>query len=321
MRIVFVGAGAVGGYFGGRMVQAGLDVSFLLRPASAQALPLHGLRLTSPLGDFSLPKPRVLDGSRQHGVADVLFLACKADQVRAAAEFALGLVGEATLVIPLQNGVDAPAALCDVYEPERVLGGLSRIFAERISVGNILHMGARPSIAYGEREGGFSQRVQQILDVLSKVDGMAIDISDDIWTEMWKKLLMVCSIGAVGAVSRAHLDILLDVPQTRGLLLAAGNEIAAVARAQGARVPEDYASRQIGLYERLPPRTTASMHRDLERGDPSELEEQLGVVCRYGAKDGVATPVLNALYAALLPGELRARGRLHFENVGPRPSG
>lgn len=321
MRIVFVGAGAVGGYFGGRMAQAGLDVSFLLRPASAQALQLHGLRITSPLGDFSVPKPRVLGGSGQQGVADVLFLACRADQVRAAAPFARGLVGNATLVIPLQNGVDAPGALCDVYEPERVLGGLSRIFAERISVGNILHMAGRPSITYGEREGGASPRVQQVLDVLSKVDGMVIDISDDIWTEMWKKLLMVCSVGAVGAASRAPLDILLGVPETRGLLVASGNEIAAVARTRGAQVPGDYAARQIGLYERLPPRTTASMHRDLERGDPSELEEQLGVVCRYGAQEGIATPVLSALYAALLPGELRARERRQFENVGPRPSG
>ena len=318
MRIVVVGAGAVGGYFGGRLAEAGLDVSFLLRPESARALRAQGLRLRSPLGDFFLPWPRAHDGSGSQSAADVLLLACKAEHVREAAELARPVIGGGTLVIPLQNGVDAPQVLRDALGPERVLGGLSRIFAERVATGSILHLGAKPSIAFGECAGGHSERVQRVLNVLAQAGKMAVEASDDIWTEMWKKLVMVCSIGAVGAVARASLGVLLGVSATRRLLVAAGEEIASAGRAHGARIPEGYAAQQAALYERLPPETTASMHRDLERGNPSELEEQLGAACRYAETANVPTPVLNALYAALLPRELRARARLDFRDVEPR---
>ncbi len=318
MRIVFVGAGAVGGYFGARIAAVGLDVSFLLRPGSARVLRSRGLSVRSPLGDVVVPSPNVLDGTAASPPPDVLFFACKAEHVREAAELARPLAGPGTIAIPLQNGVDAPATLCEVLGPERVLGGLSRIFAERVSPGNILHMGLRPSISCGERQGGTSRRVGRVVDALSSVGGMTIDASEDIWTEMWKKLLMVCSVGSVGAAARAPLGVLLGVPETRDLLEAAGNEIGAVGRAHGAVIPDGYAAEQINRYGKLPPDTTASMHRDLDRGDSSELYEQLGAACRYGREGGVSTPILDALYAALLPGELRARGDLAFENVGPR---
>ena len=147
---------------------------------------------------------------------------------------------------------------------------------------------------------------------------MSIDASDDIWTAMWMKLLMVCSMGSVGAVARAPLGVVLGVPETRALLLAAGEEIAAVARAHGAQVPDGYVAAQVGRYERLRPETTASMHRDLERGETSELNEQLGAVRRYGRQLDIRTPILDALYGALLPGELRARRKVSYEIVGPR---
>lgn len=318
MRIVFVGAGAVGGYFGARIAEAGLDVSFLLRPESARVLRSRGLSVRSPQGDVVVPAPNVLDGATGVPPPDVLFFACKAEHVRDAAELARPLMGCGTLAIPLQNGVDAPGTLCEVLDPERVLGGLSRIFAERVSPGKILHLGFRPSITCGERQGGMSTRVGRVVGALSPVGGMVIDASEDIWTEMWKKLLMVCSVGSVGAVARAPLGVLLGVPETRDLLEAAGEEIGAVARLHGASIPEGFATEQIVRYGKLPPDTTASMHRDLERGDSSELNEQLGAACRYAREAGVPTPILNALYGALLPGELRARGNLAFENVEPR---
>lgn len=318
MRIAFVGAGAVGGYFGARMAQAGLDVWFILRPDSARELQDRGLRVQSPLGDVEIDRPNVWTLDNPPVTADVAFFACKAEHVRSAAETARPAVGDGTVLVPLQNGVDAPSALSDAFGPERVCGGLSRIFAERSAPGRIVHMGMRPSIAFGEAQGGESARVDQVVSFLSDVGGMKIDASSDIWTDMWKKLLMVCSIGVVGAASRAPLRVLLTVPETRSLLEAAGSEIATVARANGASVDVDYAPQQIARYGGLPPDTTASMHRDLERGDPSELREQLGSILRYGRQKGLRTPVLDALYGALLPGELRARGEIEFSNVEPR---
>ena len=316
MRIVFVGAGGVGGYFGGRIAQAGLDVSFFLRPESATALRSRGLRLLSPSGDFAWTVPNVIEAGATVPAADVLFLACKAEHVRPAAELAAPLVGESTVVIPLQNGVDAPATLCEVLEPGRVVGGLSRIFAERDAPGEIHHMGlAMPSITCGERHGGLSDRVGEIVEHLSVVEGMAIDESPDIWSEMWKKLLMVCSLGVVGAAARAPLGVLLGVPETRALLEACATEIEVVARAHGAAIPERFAVQQIVRYQNLPFATTASMHRDLERGHTSEFDDQLGAVRRYGLAAGISMPVLNTLYAALIPGEQRARGNLSYESI------
>ena len=322
MKIVFVGAGAVGGYFGGRIAQAGFDVSFFLRRDSAAQLRSSGLRLISPAGDFRLPTPNVIEAGAKAPAPDVLFVACKAEHVRQAAETASYLVAESTVVIPLQNGVDAPATLCHVLAPDRVAGGLSRIFAERGAPGEIHHMGlAVPSITCGERNGGLSERLGQIVANLAAVEGMAIDESPDIWSEMWKKLIMVCSLGVVGTAARAPLGILLGVPETRGLLESCAREVEVVARACGASIPEGYAFKQIARYKALPPDTTASMHRDLERGDTSEFNEQLGAVLRYGREEGVSMPVLDTLYGALLPGELRARGELSYENVHPRAGG
>ena len=297
------------------MALAGIDVSFLLRPDSARALQRCGLRVRSPMGDVEIPRPNVVSDAASGYCPDVLFFACKAEHVRGAAEFARSAVKAETHVIPLQNGVDAPRILQDVLGSGCVFGGLSRIFAERVSPGRIAHMGLLPSIAIGERSGGISARARRVTEFLAGVDGMVIDCSADIWSDMWKKLLMVCSLGAVGAAARAPLGVLLDVPETRALLEAAANEIAAVARANGATAEEGFAPQQIAKYRNLHPETTASMHRDLERGDPSELREQLGAARRYGAEMNVPTPTLDALYGALLPGELRARDEIEYRDV------
>ena len=313
-----VGAGAVGGYFGARMASAGVDLSFLLREESARIVRAKGLRVRSPQGDVHLPHPDVLVAGSDAPSPDALFFACKVEHVRTAAEAARPLLGPSSVVIPLQNGVDAPEILRNVLGERSVLGGLSRIFAERVAAGEIQHFGLHPSITCGELDGGHSERVARVVNTLADAPGMSIDASDDIWTAMWMKLLMVCSMGAVGAAARAPLGVVLGVPETRGLLLAAGEEIAAVGRARGAQIPDGFVAAQVTRYERLRPETTASMHRDLERGETSELGEQLGAVCRYGRELDVATPVLDALYGALLPGELRARGRLAYESVGLR---
>lgn len=302
------------------MLQAGLDVSFFLRPASAVRLRSGGLRLTSPVGNLDWPEPSVISAGEAAPAPDVLFFACKAEHVRAAAHLASYLVDGSTVVIPLQNGVDAPAELRRVLQPGCVTGGLSRIFAERGRLGEIHHMGLMvPSITCGELGGGRSERLGRVVEHLSAVDGMAIDESEDIRSEMWKKLIMVCSLGIVGAAARAPLGTLLSLRETRRLLETCAEEIEAVARARGAAIPRRFSVRQIALYERLPPDTTASMHRDLERGHASELDAQLGAVLSHGRKTGVAMPVLDALYGALLPGELRARGQLSYEGVDPHP--
>ena len=315
MKIAFVGVGAVGGYFGGRMVERGLDVVFLARPQTARALRDGGLRIESILGDCSIARPNVCGDPAAAAPVDIVFLAVKAYQVTAAAAFAAPAAGANTTVIPLQNGVDAPQAAAAALGQERVLGGLSRIFSERVATGRIRHSDIRPSIAFGEIAGGISERVERIAAHLEPTAGMDVQTSADIVTDMWKKLMLVATLGAVGAAAQAPVGVVRSIPSPRLLLQAVAGEIAAVGRARGAKIPPDLPAGCLKVFDKLTPETTASMHRDLARGLPSELNEQVGAVIRYGDAAGVATPALDALHAALLPGELRARGEIGFDDI------
>ncbi len=315
MKIAFVGVGAVGGYFGGRMVERGFDVVFLARPRTARALRDGGLHVESILGDFSLAKPNVCSNPADAAPVDVLFLAVKAYQVTSAAAFAVPAAGAHTTVVPLQNGVDAPRDAAAAFGRERVLGGLSRIFSEKVATGRIRHSDIRPSIAFGEIAGGISERVERIAGRLEPAAAMDVQPSADIVTDMWKKLMLVATLGSVGAVARAPVGVVRSIPSSRMLLQAVAGEIAAVGRARGASIPPDLPAGCLKVFDKLIPETTASMHRDLARGLPSELNEQVGAVIRYGDAAGVETPTLDALHAALLPGELRARGEIGFDDI------
>lgn len=315
MKIAIVGVGAVGGYFGGRMIEHGLDVTLLARTETARILKRDGLHISSILGDFSVDHPNIADDTGTLEPMDVVFLAVKAYQVAAAAKFASAVVGPDTTVIPLQNGVDAPKAAASILGEEVVIGGLSRIFSERVKTGRIRHSDIRPSIAFGELRGGISERVASIAEHLAPVSTMDAQASEDIVTDMWKKLLMVATLGAAGAVSRAPVGVLRSLDPIRATLLSVAAEIGAVARSQGADVAPEFSANCLNVLEKLTPETTASMHRDIVHGLPSELEEQVGAVIRYGIAAGVGTPVLSTIYGALLPGELRARGKVEFDDL------
>ncbi len=315
MKIAVVGVGAVGGYFGGRMIEHGLDVTLLARPETARVLRRGGLHISSTLGDFSTDHPNVADQPATLEPMEVVFLAVKASQVAAAAEFVSPVVAEGTTVIPLQNGVDAPTAAASILGEEAVTGGLSRIFSEKIATGHIRHSDIRPSIAFGELRGGVSERVTRIAEHLAPLSTMDAQVSEDIVTDMWKKLLMVATLGAVGAVSRAPVGVLRNFERTRETLLSVATEIAAVARSQGADVRPEFSANCLNVLEKLTPETSASMHRDIVRGLPSELEEQVGAVIRYGQAASVETPVLSTIYSVLLPGERRARGEVQFDDL------
>ncbi len=316
MKIAFVGVGAVGGYFGGRMVEQGIDVVFLARSQTARILRSDGLHIESILGDYSIVRPNVYDDpAAVTDPVDVMFLAVKASQVTAAAAFAAPMAGENTTVIPLQNGVDAPKAAATVLGQERVLGGLSRIFCEKTAIGRVRHTDIRPSIVFGEIAGGISERVERIAARLEPTVAMDVQASADITTEMWKKLMLVSALGSVGAVTRAPVGVVRSIPSSRMLLQSVAGEIAAVGCACGANIPSDFPAGCLKVFEKLTSETTASMHRDLARGLPSELNEQVGAVIRYGDAAGVETPKLDTLHAALLPGEMRARGEIGFDDI------
>ncbi len=309
MRIAVYGAGGVGGYFGGRLAEAGEDVVFIARGDHLRAIQSHGLRVESPKGDFVIQPAQAAADPAQVGQVDFILLGVKAWQVPQAAHAMRPMLGEDTLVLPLQNGVDAPQQLSEVLGPERVLGGLCRISAMVAAPGHIRHVGIEPYIAFGHQGQPPSQRCELLRDAFERA-GVRAELPPDIQAAMWEKFVFIAAISGVGAVTRMPVGGLRSIPETRQMLADALQETVELAQALGVSLPEGLADRTLALIDGLPAGATASMQRDLMEGRPSELDAQNGAVVRMAAQAGVRTPVHAFLYASLLPQELQARGEL-----------
>ena len=322
LRIAVFGSGAVGGYFGGRLAEAGEDVHFIARGEQLAAIRDHGLRVSSVEGDFLVRPARVIDDPSDLGPVDVVLLGVKAWQVPRAAEAMRPLLGERTFVVPLQNGIEAPEQLAAVFGTGRVLGGLCRILVYLESPGHIRHAGVAPYIAFGELGGSSSTRAEALWQAFSRARGVIAEIAPDIEVAMWSKFVFIAALSGVGALTRAPIGVIRSQPESRRLLEQALEEIYAVAIGNRVALPGDTVAKTLAFVDNLPTETTASMQRDIMQGRPSELEAQVGAVVRLGERRGIAVPVHRMIYDALLPLERRARGELEFTTyqMEPRPS-
>jgi 2-dehydropantoate 2-reductase len=310
MRIAVFGAGSVGGYFGGRLALGGSDVVFIARGAHLQALRAQGLQVESPKGDFTVPSVQATDDPTQVGQVDVVLVAVKAWQVPEAAQAMRPIVGPETSVVPLQNGLEAPAQVAAVLGPQHVLGGTCVISTAIVAPGCIKHFGLDPSITFGELDHTPSPRAEHLREAFLHAEVMAI-ISSDIQVAIWEKFMAI-RFGPVGAVARAPAGVLRDVPETRRMVEQACVETLTVARAHGIALAEDSMAKTMTALDSIAPGIVASLQRDIEAGRPSELDALTGALVRLGAEVGVATPLHAFLYHTLLPQELRARGQLQF---------
>lgn len=311
MKIAFIGIGALGGYFGARLAKAGNDVSFIARGAMIEALRKNGLRVESPLGNFALPKVQATSDPASVGHVDAVFVTTKAWQVTEAAQQIGSMVGPETVVVPLQNGVEAYDQLAGVLGPEHVLGGMCHVIAMVIAPGVVRHMGINPAITLGEWNNARTPRLDRLVECL-RAAGLETRVPENIQVALWEKFEFIASFGGVGGVTRAPIGVMRRVPETRSLLERALREIVGLARAGGILVPDESVASTLKLMDSLPPDGTASMQRDLIAGRPSELEAQSGAVVRLGRARDFPTPTHEFIYNALLPGELRARGELVF---------
>lgn len=309
MRVAVFGSGAVGGYFGGRLAEAGEDVTFIARGEHLQAIRRDGLHVTSIAGDFVVLPARATDDPATIGPVDLVLVGVKAWQIGEVARAMHPLIGPSTLIVPLENGVEAPAELAQVVGAQHVLGGLCRILAYVTAPGRIHHAGIEPYLAFGELDGTQSNRVEQLRRAFSSVRGARIEVPDDIRLAMWTKFLLIASWSALGALTRAPIGELRAIPETRELMLQALREICAVAAGQGVALPADSAARALAFADTLPRDGTTSLQRDVMAGRPSELEAQVGAVVRLGDAAQVDVPLHRTIYAALLPQERRARGQ------------
>jgi 2-dehydropantoate 2-reductase len=312
LRIAVFGSGAVGGYFGARLAQAGEDVQFIARGKHLAAIREHGLRVSSIEGDFLVRPTRVTDDPSALGPIDVVLLGVKAWQVPQAAEAMRPLVGERTFVVPLQNGIEAPEQLAAVLGASRVLGGLCRILAYVETFGHIRHPGVTPYIAFGELGASSSPRAEALREAFSRARGVTAEVVSDIGAAMWSKFVFIAALSGVGALTRAPIGVIRSQPESRRLLEQALEEIYAVAVGNRIALPADTVEQTLAFIDNLPPDGTASMQRDIIQGRPSELEAQVGAVVRLGERRGIAVPLHRLIYAALVPLERRARGELAF---------
>jgi 2-dehydropantoate 2-reductase len=298
----------VGGYFGGRLAQAGEDVVFIARGEHLQAMLMHGLQVDSIKGDFVVKPVQAKDDPAKAGIADVVLVGVKAWQVPEAAEAMRPLVGPETLVLPLQNGLEAPTQLAAVLGDQHVLGGLCGLFCYVAGPGHIRHAGTEPFVKFGEMNNRPSQRVERLHETFIRA-GVNADIPPDIQVALWMKFLFIAVWSALGAVTGSPVGIWRSLPETRQMAEQGLREIVAVARARDIAMPKDAMGTTMVMFDGLSPQSTSSMQRDVMEGRPSELEAQIGAVVRFGQEADVATPLHTFIYHSLLPMELRARGQ------------
>jgi 2-dehydropantoate 2-reductase len=308
MRIAVFGTGGVGGYFGGRLAQAGEDVVFVARGPHLDAIRRDGLTVESIEGDFAVRPAKAVGDLRSSGPVDVVLLGVKAWQVKDAGRELRPLLERGGFVVPLQNGVEAADELAAELGPERIVGGFCKIFSYLAGPGRIKHAGVAPRIEFGERDGRRSERVDRLRAAFEKATGVSVGTPGDIGAALWEKFLFIAPLSGVGAVTRMPAGVLRSVPEAREMLESAMKEVFDLARARGIGLRKDAVARTLAYVDSLPADGTASMQRDILEGRPSELDYQTGAVVRLAQEAQVAVPVNEFIYRALLPGERRARG-------------
>lgn len=295
MRIAVIGAGGVGGYFGGRLAEAGHDVNFIARGAHLEAMRRDGLIVQSPVGDFSVRPAQATDDPAGIGAVDVVLLCVKTYQLGPAIAVVSPLVGAETAVLTVQNGVEAPDHVAEAVGREHVFPGIAKIFSSVAGPGRIRHLGGPTSLAFAEWDNRPSARVDRLRAALGEA-GAAVVIPDDIWTELWSKFLFVVPFGALGTAADAPIGALRSNPGTRQLLQEAMREIEAVAQARGVVLPPDIVETTMVFVDGLADGGTSSLQRDIHAGHPSELDAWSGAVVRLGTQIGVATPVHRVIH-------------------------
>lgn len=308
MRIAVFGSGGVGGYFGGRLAQAGADVTFIARGEHLRAIRTDGLKVDSLNGDFVIFQAKATDDVSEIGEVDVVIVGVKAWQVPEAAREMKPLVGPNTAVLPLQNGVDAAPQLASELGAERVIGGLCRIVSFVVEPGHIRHAGFTPSIVIGELDNRRTDRIQRIEQLFNQA-GLETTIAPDIQVAMWMKFLFIASFSGVGAIANATAGVIRQDLKLRAQMLKAMEEIYALAHARGINLPPNAIETVMAGVNALPEDATSSMQRDIAAGKPSELEAQNGAVVRMARESGVDVPTHQMIYTNLKPLEIAAHGQ------------
>jgi 2-dehydropantoate 2-reductase len=300
MEIAVTGAGHIGGYFGGRLAKAGFDVSFIARGAHLDVIRKNGLKVLTPLGDFTIHPATVTDDPAEVGPVDVILFMVKNYDTLQAAEQIRPLVGPDTAIIPFQNGVEARAMLSNVLGARHVLGGVAFIPASIQEPGVIKHNAELAKLVFGEFDKQITPRALSFLDALEKA-GVTGEIPADISMVLWSKLMFLTSMSAINCITRQPVGLVQSDGETIALYMDALREVAAVAAAHGVSLGEEAIANNMALAKSFPPNNKTSMFQDLEAGQRLEIDYLSGAVVRLGREKGIETPIHRTAWVAIKP--------------------
>jgi 2-dehydropantoate 2-reductase len=297
MRVLVVGAGAIGGYFGGRLLQAGRDVTFLVRPKRAGELASAGLVIKSPNGDVTLKKPPTVQADTIKDTFDVVLLSCKAYDLDDAITSFAPAVGPQTSIIPMLNGMLHLDTLDRRFGRERVLGGLCAIAATLNEQREVVQLQPLQTLGFGERDGGMSDRVRAIAEMFSAVDGALP--SENVVQDMWEKWVFLASIAASTSLMRAPIGAIVAAPGGRDFLLGILDECTAVAKAADHEPGGPFFQRVKGMLTAEGSPGTASMFRDIKAGGRVEADHVIGDMIARADAAKIPVPKLRTAYTHL----------------------
>mgnify|MGYP001826300117 CR=1 FL=1 len=305
MKIAIIGTGAVGGYFGAKMLNAGFEVSFLARGKQLTSILENGIRVRSILGDFQTGPVNATNQIERLGVSDLIILAVKAWQIKEVRQDLLKIIHENSIILPLQNGVLAAEELAYSIDDKDIVGGVCRIISKIEAPGVINHFGATPSIVFGELSSERSNRLTEIKNVFTKSE---IDsrLSENVRIDIWKKFGFIC-VGGLMAIARANLSEIRELPETRALMEALITEVTVLASHMRVDMGPDFRERTLSFIDSLPAETTFSMARDIWEDRASELEYLNGAVVSLAEKNNVKVTINSFIYSCLKISENRAR--------------
>jgi 2-dehydropantoate 2-reductase len=300
MRVAVVGAGGVGGFFGGLLAKAGEDVTFVARGAHLEALRTRGLTVRSRrAGEFTVPV-RATDRTESVGPVDLVLVCVKTYDTVSVLPQLPPLVGPDTAVLSLQNGVDNAEWIARVMGGGHVLGAVAYVSSVLQAPGVVEQVAGAGRIVFGEFQGEASERARRLLDVFRRA-GIDAELSPDVRREIWQKFLFICGFSGVTALTRLPIGTILACPETRQFFCGVLEEVREVARAGGVGLADDCVERAVATAEGFEPWARGSLYADLVAGRRLELEALNGTVVRLGRERGVPTPLNFAVYAALKP--------------------
>ena len=299
MKIAIFGSGGVGGYFGGRLAASGEDVTFLARGAHLNALQHDGLHIDSPNGALHLPKVQATDRPQAIGPVDVVLFTVKLYDVDASASTLGPLIGPDTVVITLQNGVDAMDMVAKHVGDAHVAGGAAYIVAVIDSPGHIRHTTAQ-QLVFGERDGRRSHRLIAFEEAGARA-GFQAKASEDVEADLWTKFVRLATWSGMTTATRSPMGVVRDTPATFELMVAAIEEVITVGRARGVKLPSDLMDTTLAMIKNFPASSKSSMLEDIERGRRLELPWLSGAVVRIGKQVGVPTPIHQFITTILTP--------------------